>query len=120
MVFDQAHRYTAPADLWAFSAGIRNDVHRICDARSCPDLPHWLPAMVILLYALGADVWIDKPQKVYWLVFTAMVCLGLNYALMRLARSSGRCGNYLRRSWIGHRESRANDAGRDRKLRTRG
>lgn len=67
----------------------------------------WLPAMLILLYALGADVWIDTPQKAYWLVSSALVCLGLSYGLMRVARSSGSCGSYLRRSWIGHTVNRA-------------
>ena len=67
----------------------------------------WLPARVILLYAFGAGVWIDTPQKVYWLVSGALVCLGLNYGLIRLARSSGSCGSYFRRRWIGHTVNRA-------------
>ena len=67
----------------------------------------WLPAMIVTLHALGAGLWIDKPHKIYWLISSAVVCLALNYGLMRLARSPGRCGRSLRRSWIGHTVNRA-------------
>jgi hypothetical protein len=66
----------------------------------------WLPVMIVILHALGADLWIDKPHKMLWLISTAIVCLALNYGLMRLARSPGRCGRSLRRSWIGHTVNR--------------
>jgi len=56
---------------------------------------------------LGADLWINKPHKVYWLISSAVVCLALNYWLIRLARSSGRCGQSLRASWIGYTVNRA-------------
>ncbi|HEX4632024.1 MAG TPA: hypothetical protein VH188_13785 [Chthoniobacterales bacterium] len=67
----------------------------------------WLPVMIVLLHALGAKAWIDKPSKIVWLISTAVVCLALNYGLMRLARSTGRCGQALRRSWIGSTVNRA-------------
>lgn len=66
----------------------------------------WLPVMIVMLHGLGADLWIDKPHKMLWLISTAIVCLALNYGLMRLARSPGRCGRSLRRSWIGHTVNR--------------
>ena len=43
----------------------------------------------------------DQPQKLYWLIATALVCLGFNYGLLLLSRSPGKCGIALRRSWIG-------------------
>jgi hypothetical protein len=70
----------------------------------------WLPVMLVMLHFLGADRLIDKPSKVVWLISTALVCLGLNYGLMRLARSPGKCGRSLRRSWIGSAVNRAQDA----------
>ena len=70
----------------------------------------WLPVMIVILYPLGADFWIDKPQKIYWLISTAVVCLAANAGLMLLARSPGRCGQYLRKSWIGRSVTRAQAA----------
>jgi len=66
----------------------------------------WLPVMIVMLHAWGADLWIDKPHKMLWLISSAIACLTLNYGLMRLARSPGRCGRSLRRSWIGHTVNR--------------
>ena len=70
----------------------------------------WLPVMIVVLYLLGADFWIDKPQRIYWLISTAIVCLASNVALMLLARSSGKCGRSLRNSWIGRSVNRAQAA----------
>jgi hypothetical protein len=67
----------------------------------------WLPAMLIALFGLKADLWLDKPQKVWWLILSALVCLALNYGLLLLARSPGKCGSALRRSWIGNTVNRA-------------
>jgi len=67
----------------------------------------WLPAMLVLLHFLGADVLVNKPNKMWWLISTALVCLAFNYALIRLARSAGRCGVSLRNSWIGRTVIRA-------------
>jgi hypothetical protein len=66
----------------------------------------WLPVMIVLLHLLGAKVSLES-QKVVWLALTAAVCLAFNYGLVRLARSSGKCGQALRKSWIGSTVNRA-------------
>jgi hypothetical protein len=66
----------------------------------------WLPVMIVLLHLLGAKVSLES-QKVVWLTLTAAVCLAFNYGLVRLARSSGKCGQALRKSWIGSTVNRA-------------
>jgi hypothetical protein len=70
----------------------------------------WLPVMIVVLYLLGADFWMDKPEKIYWLISTAVVCLASNVGLMLLARSPGKCGLWLRESWIGRSVNRAQAA----------
>jgi len=70
----------------------------------------WLPVMIILLHVLGANAGFPKPQKIVWLVATVAVCLLFNYGLMRLAQTSGKCGQALRRSWIGSAVNRAQTA----------
>ena len=70
----------------------------------------WLPVIIVLLHGLGANVGSPKPQKIVWLVSTVAVCLLFNYGLMRLARTSGKCGQALRRSWIGSAVIRAQAA----------
>jgi hypothetical protein len=67
----------------------------------------WLPVMLIFLHSLGADLSHDQPRKLLWLFSSAAVCLALNYALMVLARSPGKGGRILRRSWIGGSVNRA-------------
>ncbi|MDQ2919318.1 MAG: hypothetical protein M3R10_05520 [Verrucomicrobiota bacterium] len=67
----------------------------------------WLPVMIMLLHSLGAELWIDNLHTLLWLVLTAIVCLALNWGLMRLARSPGKCGLLQRRSFIGHTDNRA-------------
>ncbi len=67
----------------------------------------WLPVMIVLLHLMGANVLIDKPTKLVWLISTAAICLLVNYALMRLARSPGRWGRALRNNWIGFSVNRA-------------
>jgi hypothetical protein len=70
----------------------------------------WLPVMLVVLYLLGGDFWIDKPQRIYWLISTTIVCLASSVGLMLLARSSGKCGRCLRNSWIGRSVNRAQAA----------
>ena len=67
----------------------------------------WLPVMLIVLHLLGADLLLDTPGKIYWLIASVVVCLALNYGLIVLARSPGRTGSCLRRNWIGHIVNRA-------------
>lgn len=69
----------------------------------------WLPGMLIALHYLGGDMLFDKPHKYVWLVSSAVVCFAVNYALVFLARSSGRCGAALRNSWIGRTVNRAQE-----------
>ena len=66
--------------------------------------------MIVVLYLLGADFWMDKPEKIYWLISTAVVCLASSVGLMLLARSPGKCGLWLRESWIGRSVNRAQAA----------
>lgn len=70
----------------------------------------WLPVMIVLLHAMGANVGSPKPSKVIWLALTTLVYLTFNYALVRLARSPGRCGQALRKSWVGSTVNRAQTA----------
>lgn len=67
----------------------------------------WLPVMIIILHSLGAKRWIDNQSTLLWLVLSAIVCLALNWGLLRLARSPGKCGLSLRRSFIGRSVNRA-------------
>ena len=69
----------------------------------------WLPVMIIILYLLGARLWIERPSTLLWLVLSALVCLALNWGLMHLARSPGKCGLALRSSFIGHTVNRAQE-----------
>ena len=70
----------------------------------------WLPVFIIVLHWLGADFWVTKPRAIYWLAGSALVCLLLNYGLVLLSRSPGRCGRALAASWIGRSVNRAQDA----------
>ena len=70
----------------------------------------WLPVLTISLHLLGADIWIQKPRAVWWLLASAFVCLAFNYGLVLLARMPGRCGRALAGSWIGRSVNRAQAA----------
>lgn len=61
----------------------------------------WLPVMLVFLHSLGADLSRDQPHKLLWLFSSAAVCLAVNYGLLLLSRSPGKCGTSLRRSWVG-------------------
>ncbi|MEO6871559.1 MAG: hypothetical protein ABI233_04990, partial [Chthoniobacterales bacterium] len=50
----------------------------------------WIPAMLLIFYGLGADVWIHNPDVVGWFVLSAMVCLGVMAAIVFLSRRPGR------------------------------
>jgi serine/threonine-protein kinase len=69
----------------------------------------WLPVMLIVLHWMGADFLMNKPQKLYWLIASAVVCFAANYGVLLLARSPGKCGNALRSSWIGRSVNRAQE-----------
>jgi len=70
----------------------------------------WLPVLIIILHLLGADIWIQKPRVVWWLLTSAFVCLAFNYCLVLLAQSPGKCGRALAGSWIGRSVNRAQAA----------
>ena len=70
----------------------------------------WLPVFIILLHLVGADLWIQKPRALFWLVASAFVCLAFNYGLVLLARTPGKCGRALATSWIGRSVNRAQAA----------
>ena len=70
----------------------------------------WLPVMIILLHSLGSDSWVQKPRTMYWLMASAFVCLAVNYGLVVLARSLGKCGRALANSWAGRSVNRAQAA----------
>jgi hypothetical protein len=69
----------------------------------------WLPALIVVLYLLGVR-WDQSPRKILWLVASTLVGLALNYSLVRLARSPGKCGRALSNSWIGRSVNRAQAA----------
>jgi hypothetical protein len=46
----------------------------------------WTPLMLVIFYWLGADIWVHKPQVVYWFVASSFVALGASYGLVRLAK----------------------------------
>ena len=69
----------------------------------------WLPVMIVILHLLGVKVSVGW-QKLAWLALTALVCLSFNYGLVRLGRSSGKCGQTLRKSWVGSTVNRAQTA----------
>src|SRR5689334_10674141 len=70
----------------------------------------WLPVLIIILHLLGADIWIQRPRAVWWLVTSGFVCLAFNYGLVLLARLPGKCGRALAGSWIGRTVTRAQAA----------
>lgn len=69
----------------------------------------WTPLMLMIFYWLGADVWMGKPQVVYWFIFSSFVCLALTYGLVRWSRRPGqaRLATYLRESSAGRSVNRA-------------
>jgi hypothetical protein len=71
----------------------------------------WLPGLLIVLYLLGADVWVHKPEVVYWNIAVSFLCLGAAYGLLWLSRRPGqeRLANYLRESSVGKSVTRAQE-----------
>ncbi|MGI8432254.1 MAG: hypothetical protein ACR2MW_08200 [Chthoniobacterales bacterium] len=50
----------------------------------------WIPAMLMLFYRLGADVWAHNPSVVGWFVVSALVCLAIFAAIVLISRRPGR------------------------------
>ncbi len=69
----------------------------------------WTPLMLVIFYALGADVWVAKPQVVFWFILSSLVCVGLSYALIRRSRRPGeaKLAKYLADSSAGRTVNRA-------------
>lgn len=49
----------------------------------------WTPLLLIVFYAGGLDLWLHKPQMVYWYILSSFVCLGASYALVLWSRRAG-------------------------------
>jgi hypothetical protein len=49
----------------------------------------WVPLALIAFNALGADLWLHRPQMVGWFVGSSCVALGASWALARFARRPG-------------------------------
>jgi hypothetical protein len=71
----------------------------------------WVPALFILFYLIGADVWVLHPDVVYWNVASSFVCLGIAYGIIWWSRRPGheRLAKYLKKSSVGNRITRAQE-----------
>lgn len=69
----------------------------------------WIPALLMIFYGLGADVWVHNPDVVGWFVLSGIVCLGVMAAIIFLARRPGRekFGKSLEASSVGRSVRRA-------------
>ncbi len=50
----------------------------------------WIPAMLMIFYGLGADVWVHNPGVVGWFVLSGFVCLGVLAGIVFVSRRPGR------------------------------
>ena len=50
----------------------------------------WIPAMLMIFYGLGADVWARNPGVVGWFVLSGVVCLGILLGIVYFSRRPGR------------------------------
>ncbi len=37
----------------------------------------WIPLMLMIFHALGADVWVRNPDVVNWFIVSGLICLGV-------------------------------------------
>jgi hypothetical protein len=49
----------------------------------------WIPAMLMIFYGLGADVWVHNPDVVGWLLLSGLVCLGVMVGILFFSRHPG-------------------------------
>lgn len=49
----------------------------------------WIPLMLMIFHGLGADVWRRNPEVVGWFFLSALICLGVIYALVAWSRRPG-------------------------------
>ena len=71
----------------------------------------WVPGLLIVFYLMGADLWVDKPEVVYWNVASGFICLGIAYGMLRWSRRPGqeRLAKYLQESSVGKSVTRAQE-----------
>lgn len=50
----------------------------------------WVPALLILFYLMGADLWVRKPAYVYWNIVISLMCVGVAFGLFWQSRRPGR------------------------------
>ncbi len=50
----------------------------------------WIPAMLMIFYGLGADVWRHNPDVVGWFVLSGVVCLGVLLGIVFWSRRPGK------------------------------
>jgi hypothetical protein len=50
----------------------------------------WIPLILVIFNALGADIWTLHRQVVYWDIAIGFACLGIPYRLVQRARRKGR------------------------------
>lgn len=50
----------------------------------------WIPLMLMIFCALGADVWVRNPSVVGWFVVSGLVCLGILLGFIFWSRRNGR------------------------------
>jgi hypothetical protein len=69
----------------------------------------WVPALFIMFYLIGADVWVRHPDVVYWNAASSFVCLGIAYGIIWWSRRPGqeRLAKYLKESSVGKSVTRA-------------
>jgi hypothetical protein len=49
----------------------------------------WIPMMLVMFNALGADIWILHRKIVYWDIVVGFACLSIPYGLVQRARRNG-------------------------------
>lgn len=55
----------------------------------------WIPLMLVIFGALGADVWTHRPSVVLWFAASALVALGVVLWILRWERRSDRDGSAI-------------------------
>ncbi len=50
----------------------------------------WIPALLMIFHALGADVWRRNPEVVGWFLLSGLVSLGILWAIVAFSRRPGR------------------------------
>lgn len=50
----------------------------------------WIPLILMIFHGLGADVWRRNPAVVLWFFVSAVICLGVVYAIVAFSRRPGR------------------------------